>query len=297
MAIAVLQGDNHYVAFPAEQVCDLGDFFPHLLVMDRRQGSIFVGFDFPIGLPIAYAHLAGIDDFLLFLPEFGQRDWVDFYEVAERPEQINLHRPFYPNRPGGSRRRFLVDQLGLPPTETLHRQCEKEQESRRAACPLFWTLGAQQVGKAAIAGWRDLLAPGLRDQELDLAIWPFSGRLVNLFKPGRVIVAETYPAEFYTHLGLGGASKRLRKRIQESRREQADRLLDLQGELPLRFEPVLIEEIREGFGTAKDGEDRFDAVAGLLGMLNLLLGGRSIFEPDDPLIRRIEGWIFGQLDS
>jgi hypothetical protein len=33
---------------------------------------------------------------------------------------------------------------------------------------------------------------------------------------------------------------------------------------------------------------------GLLGMVNVLRGGRPPGAPDDPVVRRIEGWILGQ---
>jgi hypothetical protein len=33
------------------------------------------------------------------------------------------------------------------------------------------------------------------------ALWPFSGRLEELLRPGQIVIAECYPAEFYTHLG------------------------------------------------------------------------------------------------
>ena len=46
--------------------------------------------------------------------------------------------------------------------DVLLRKCEIGRIGRRAACSLFWTLGGNQVGKGAIAGWRDLLGPALR---------------------------------------------------------------------------------------------------------------------------------------
>ena len=51
--------------------------------------------------------------------------------------------------------------------------------------------------------------------------------------------------------------------------------------------------IADGFGTVADGEDRFDAVVGLFGMLDVALGNRPSGEPDDDTTR-IEGWILGQ---
>jgi hypothetical protein len=79
----------------------------------------------------------------------------------------------------------------------LRRRCELAQPGRRAACSIFWTLGGQQVGKAAIAGWKEVLIPALDDTEIDLRLWPFDGSLSELVARGRVVVAETYPAEFY----------------------------------------------------------------------------------------------------
>jgi hypothetical protein len=59
---------------------------------------------------------------------------------------------------------------------------------------------------------------------------------------------------------------------------------------------VLIDEIEDGFGPG-GGDDRFDAAVGLFGMLNVVLGRRPSGEPDDPVVRRIEGWILGQSAS
>ena len=42
------------------------------------------------------------------------------------------------------------------------------------------------------------------------------------------------------------------------------------------------------------GEDPFDAVAGLFGMVNVLLGRRAAGVPGrDEAVRRVEGWILG----
>jgi hypothetical protein len=72
---------------------------------------------------------------------------------------ISIQRPFYPFAPGNKRHAHLLNALGLDSIDDLRRECEKQQPGRRAACPLFWTLGANQVGKGAIIGWRDVLAP------------------------------------------------------------------------------------------------------------------------------------------
>jgi hypothetical protein len=287
-ARAVLQPHGRYCAFAPEPVGPLETFWAGL---DRAgDGSAFVGFDFPIGLPQAYAERAGIDDFAAELAKFGTGRFVDFYEVAREAGEVCLERPFYPDRTGGRRRAHLLEGLGLFEHADLLRRCERRTATRNAACALFWTLGGNQVGKAAIAGWRDLLAPALRSGA-DLAIWPFHGNLSHLLANHRLVVAETYPGEVYRHLGLelrGG------KRRQEVRRGNAARLIAWAKDAMVEVTHDLVGEIEDGFGSDRAGEDRFDAVVGLCGMLNVVLGRRPPGEPDDPVVRRIEGWILGQ---
>jgi hypothetical protein len=57
--------------------------------------------------------------------------------------------------------------------------------------------------------------------------------------------------------------------------------------------PSLREAIADGFGGARDGEDRYDAAVGLCGMLNVVLGWRTAGDPEEEEIRKIEGWILG----
>jgi hypothetical protein len=52
--------------------------------------------------------------------------------------------------------------------------------------------------------------------------------------------------------------------------------------------------ILDGFGPSPEGEDPFDATVGLMGMLKAILADKTAMEPDDRVIRKIEGWIFGQ---
>jgi quercetin dioxygenase-like cupin family protein len=248
---------------------------------------VFVGFDFPIGLPVAYARRAGIDSFLEALPSLGD----DFYDPAVRPDEVSLRRPFYPRRPGSAKQQHLLDGLGAGSTEELLRRCERRTDERPSASPLFWTLGPKAVGKAAITGWRDVLAPALRDSRLDLSLWPFDGRLDDLFAPGRVVVAETYPTEVYGHLGVGFAGTR--KADPAARAANGRLLLAWARQTGLEISTDLTRQLAAGFPGA-GGDDRFDAVVGLFGMLNVVLNRRGPGDPDDELVRRVEGWILGQ---
>lgn len=303
MAQARLDEGSRYDAMAPQRVDDPRDLFDHLRAQAGPSGAILVGFDFPIGLPQAYAAMAGIREFLDCLPEFGQGEWVDFYEVAALPREIHLRRPFYPDKPWHTSQAHLLDGLKLGDIDQLRRKCELAGPNRRAAAPLFWTLGGQQVGKAAINGWRELLAPAIRKDKLakappSLSIWPFSGPLEGLLLPGRTVVAETYPAEFYTHLGLKlsrrSPGKRSGKRSPDTRRANAPRLLAWAEQNDIRLEPALEAAITNGFGTPQSGEDPFDAVAGLFGMLNVVRGNQPAGDPEQPELQRVEGWILGQ---
>src|SRR5215510_2832685 len=151
-------------------------------------GRSVVGFDFPIGLPSKYAAAAGIGSFPEFLDTFGSPPWREFDVVAERSSQIALRRPFYPSRPGGTRREQLYQGLGLSATD-LRRRCEGTD-----AETLFWTLGGKQVGKAALTGWR--LLRQARQGEPGIRLWPFDGPLPDLLAGSGQVVAETYPREY-----------------------------------------------------------------------------------------------------
>ncbi len=187
----------------------------------------------------------------------------------------------------------MLDALGSAHADELLRRCDRAYPGRRAASAIFWTMGPQQVGKAAICGWREVLIPALASGADRVKVWPFDGHLQSLLEPGRAVICETYPAEMYRHTGVGlspGESKTSR----ESRKRKAGALIAWAEAASVELRPDLRAEIDDGFGSAKDGEDRFDAVVGLLGMVNVILGHRSPGEPDDERIRKVEGWMLGQ---
>lgn len=298
LAVAELQGDIRYRLRAPELV---GDATTCLARLEDAAagGGVFIGFDFPIGLPLAYAERAGVTNFLHILPRLGKGEWADFYIPATTPKEISIGRPFYPARPGHARQQHLLDGLGLERVNDLRRACDRGHAQRRPAAPLFWTLGAQQVGKAAISGWRDVIGPALRERD-DVRLWPFAGPLADLLTRGGIIVAESYPAEFYGHLKLKfppGPDGKSGKQSPFSRAANAETLLAWAAANPVQLSDDLVALIRNGFGPKASGEDPFDAVVGLVGMLNILFGHRPAFEPPDAVTRQVEGWILGQLPS
>jgi hypothetical protein len=265
---------------------------PTTILADLESDSVVAGFDFPIGLPHAYAQRAGISSFLATLPHLGSGAWGDFFHVAAASHEIAIARPFYPHAPGGKRRAHLVTALGLATADDLYRECELRGQR---ACPLFWTLGGNQVGKAAITGWREVLQPALANPRT--AIWPFAGDLEDLVARRGAVIVETYPGDAYKYVGAtlslvqGGRGKR----HPPSRAACAPGILGWAAGAGVEVSDALEAEIRDGFGTAADGEDRFDALTGLLGMITVLQGLRAVGMPDSDKVRSVEGWILGRL--
>lgn len=294
MSIATLRADRYRVEAP-ELVGPLDSFWQR--VGDRAaDGGALVGFDFPIGVPREFADRVGASSFLELLMEFGHGGWEDFYRLAERPGEISTRRPFYPYRPGGTRQAHLVDGLGVESMACLLRRCERATDTRGPASPLFWTLGGKQVGRAAIIGWRDLLAPGLVSDEIDLRIWPFHGTLSELLRPGCITVVETYPAEACVHLGMDPPGRGWSKTSQEGRRSRGTDILRWAEDQSVELDDDLRSDLVAGFGPSKSAEDPFDAVLGVLSMIDVVSGGRASGLPrDDEAVQHCEGWILGQM--
>lgn len=289
---ADLRPDGHYhIGFP-NPVKYLRELIVQITHDQRdNRGPILFGLDTPLGLPHAYASQANITNFVDWLVALPPD--APFFDVAPRPCDISLQRPFYPHKPGGTRLQHLLDGLNLPDRHALLRQCD----ALASAAPLFWTMGAQQVGKGAIVAWRDLLAPNLRDERYPTAaVWPFHGRLADLIATQRIIFAETYPAAFYPTLGVTFApqpDRRWGKRIQQDRQANTAVLLDFLHRHQLTIDPATRYLIKTGFGPHPNGEDKFDALIGLLGLIQLVLDEQPPYEPTDETTRQVEGWILG----
>jgi len=287
-AKSVLGSDGAYTAFAPRLVGAPEDLLESLRKDAGESGIIFAGFDFPIGIPAHFAHRAGISSFRQWLPALGTSDWCQFYSVCDTPGEISTHRPFYPNGAyRGRRKQDLFAAHGASSGIDLMRQCERGGDGRKEACCLFWTLGGNQVGKAAILGWRSVLCPALIHRS-DTRLWPFEGSLSSLMTIGTTVIAETYPAEVYRWFD----DQPVRKRSTNSRALFGSTLLKWADINSVHVDQALEIAIRTGFKVGDD--DAFDAVVGLFGMLKVCLGQRSTGEPNDPVIRNIEGWILGR---
>jgi len=253
-------------------------------LLDTSDGPVIVGVDFPIGLPAFYAARVGIERFTTWLPGMDDAQWRRFRTPAQTPEEIGLERPFYPARPGGALQRHLLDGLGAAGMADLRRRCESRPPLARQACSLFWTLGGNQVGRAALDGWETLVRPALEGSVA--GIWPFDGDLVDVLERSGAVLAETYPAEFSAHLGL--------PRFAKSRLEGRQSCRAALFAAAHRLEVDLTSAARAAMDHGFAGDDAFDAFVGALGMVNVLRGGRRADPPADfAAARRVEGWVLG----
>jgi hypothetical protein len=272
-----------------EPVGATATFLGRLAARTAAPGPVLVGVDFPIGVPAAYGAATALANFAELLASVGSGAWDRWFDVCDDRADIGIHRPFYPVRPGGRRREHLLTGLGHADAADLLRVCERKIDQRPAACSLFWTLGGNQVGKAALAGWREVLQP----QGGRIALWPFDGALHDLLGGDRTIVAETYPGDTYHRLGI---SRRplWSKRSQAGRASVAPPLLNWLAQRGHAQAPGLAAAIRDGFGAHASGEDQFDALVGLCGMLDVVEGHRAEGPPVDPQLGHWEGWVLGQ---
>ena len=291
MTAARLSGGAWRAEAPAP-VGEVAALLPGLLAASGgpEGAPVALGLDLPLGLPRDYARHLAEPDFPAFLRGLAAAR-PDFFTVSATLETVGRDRPFYPARGvRGMTRAAHAAALGMDGPLGLSRLCDRATAERPAGAPLFWTLGANQSGKAAIAAWRDWLVPAL-GAGLPVALWPFEGGLHALLAPGRAVLAEVYPAEALRHCGLRLAGS---KRARAPRRASAGALRGAMEARRVLPSPALAAAVADGFGADATGEDRFDSVVGLLGLIGVLDGARPDFVPDDPWVRRWEGWVLGQ---
>lgn len=294
VATAERKGSRYHVA-SIKSVGPTGTWLESLLSDGVDRGT-FSGFDFPIGLPAAYASVAGIRRFLDVLPSLGNvHPWLEFYDTASSADEIGIHRPFYPTTPGGRSRTQLLHGLGLAEPIDLYRQCEVARSPR--ANSLFWTLGAKQVGRAAIAGWREIVAPAIARGSNRVAVWPFDGDLTDLLASRQLVLAETYPGDGYAQIWPEMPRRVWSKRAQTDRKAWAPQFFTLGKALNATFGRRVAAMIRDGFGESEAGEDAFDALVGVLVMIQVVRRPQLAACPATARVRSIEGWILGRPEA
>jgi len=265
-------------------------------LLDPGDAMVLAGFDVPLGVPAAWARRAGVQSFREVLDLVADDAWPHLLDPARSPADIGPRRPFYPRAPGGRRRRHLVDGLGLQSAGDLLRACDRPVPGvMGAAAPVFWLVGPQQVGKAAISAWREVGVPTIAHDHVRL--WPFDGDLPDLLAPGTSVICECYPRAAY-EWPLGFPRTGWSKRRQADRRARAtDALAWITASgLPVRLDPDARAALDDGFGPRPSGEDPFDATMGALQLI-AVLEGRVPAGPaaDLPAAQLdVEGWILGR---
>jgi len=284
-------GESGWLVQAPAQVGDSGQFLEKAFSSGSTQ-RVLAGFDFPIGVPSAYGIKTGFRNFREMLPALWRDGWSGFSAVAKLPAEISVTRPFYPmSSTKGVSRTELAAGLGVSSFDELLRICERRIEHRQAACSLFWTLGGNQVGKAALTGWQEIVRPALlRGAKL----WPFDGALSDLADAPGLVLAETYPAETYRMVGAGFKPSAESKRNQEHRRSKAAPIMDWARKHGVLFTPDAQAALVDGFGASKSGEDRFDALLGLLGMIEVVEARQHERTEEHAVIPSWEGWILGR---
>jgi hypothetical protein len=283
-AVAIRSGDGWLVNCLGQTPTP--DEFLDFLFDQRRK--TLAGFDFPIGLPSFYLNKMEIEFCHLLFDPTSDRS-RRFFTVAETLFDISPAQPFYRKHPRGGRHAHLLQGLDCETFNSLLRECDKSTKLRSGAESIFWTVGPKQVGKAALSGWQEILIPALKRQA---RLWPFDGSLSRL-DSNVLTLAETYPGEAYQHIGM---RRTIRKRSQEGRRVGCGVMLEWASKHKVKFMLEIEQLIMRGFGEREDGEDPFDAVAGLCGMIEVSDGRR--YEAPDLMTfsSRSEGWILGQID-
>ncbi|MDA8119450.1 MAG: hypothetical protein M0Z85_05235, partial [Gammaproteobacteria bacterium] len=183
-------------------------------LIDKAGGDpVAFGADFAFGVPRAFAKSKGISDFLDWLRGLTGNEQI--FQVCTSLDEASLDRPFYPQASvkGHGHMARLADKLGFSKTDDLRRYVDFPTSRRRGGSPLFWTLGPNQCGKATLSAWRECLLPAFR-QNLSIMVWPYAGKFADLLEPGKIVVAETYPAEALVQFGLT---------LVGSKRKQSDR--------------------------------------------------------------------------
>lgn len=288
-AEALLQEDGRYSAGAARLVGNTGEFRAGIRHRTGTARTALLGFDFPIGIPLHYAQQAGIRKLKDWLLKLGDGDWQDFYRVCDQPNEISVYRPFYPmTSRAGVKQASLIAKLNAKDINELKRLCEFGGNGHRQAACIFWMVGPNQVGKAAITGWQEVIVPLIREPRNAANLWPYDGELNDLIQPGTITIAESYPAEYYAWFNPHGVVKSK----QASRKAFGQDLLQWAEERTDTV--VLTSELERQIQSGFENDDAFDTVVGLFAMLKIIFGEQDCRRPADTARTAVEGWILGR---
>ncbi|MYA68108.1 MAG: HigA family addiction module antidote protein [Gammaproteobacteria bacterium] len=112
MSVALFQDCMWKINAP-EPISDPSRLLLDLVDRSKKDQPVFIGFDFPIGIPCSYGEVTGFSDFRSALKQFGIGKWENWFSVCSQHEEISIERPFYPSRPGGRSQSHLFDALNL----------------------------------------------------------------------------------------------------------------------------------------------------------------------------------------
>jgi hypothetical protein len=273
-AVRDSEGSGYVLSHPVP-VGASGVFISRLRERLPQQGTALVGFDFPIGLPRQYTEriLQG-QDFRKILQTLG----AEFFTPTNEPI---LSKPFGPQSAGAGAigPPALAAKLGIE----LLRLCDR----RSGANPMFYTLGPRQVGRAACDGWQEVIRPNLSE----VSLWPFDGGLLDLLSKPGLVLAEIYPAIFFSRGERRRIAKGEGKESGAARRRIFAEYLNEVRRAGVKI--TLTSSAEEWVDTGFASSDDFDPMLSVLGMLQALRKGASIEPPDDPAVRRVEGWMLG----
>lgn len=101
---------------------------------------------------------------------------------------------------------------------------------------------------------------------------------------------EQLGGDTYKH--ISNLLKEAKEIHKQDRKAQGQHLFNWAASRGIDMDDILRNQIGAGF---EEGDDAFDAILGLMSMIEVLLGYRSDGAPSDAVVRDIEGWIFGQV--
>ena len=262
--------------------------WPRWSVSTAPADSVLIGVDAPIGLPVAYARAAGIDR---FLPWLRRADGAGSRAVVPRRGESGGHRcgptllPAAAGRgascpPGGGSRPVVVRRppprlrplAAVGPTRGVAVLDDGRQPGRQG-CGDAVGRSRQRPGGAGVALRRRPRGPGSRaagrssprpTRPPSAGTWAWRGARVraSAVRP----IASAAPRPWPAPPDDWAWSSRRTSRA----------------------------ALHDGFGAASTGEDAYDAFVGLLGVVNVLRGGRSAGPPPGaPHATTVEGWILG----